>query len=120
VGNPFARSALRRLPTRSMQRLVAATLTIGIFWVLTLSASPQIHEWVHPDADHEDHECAVTLFSGGGCLPTSAPPTLVQAPAYTFRFIAPAEQAKILPPMFAGQQVSERGPPSASAKFSRR
>ena len=41
-------------------------LVVSIFWALTLTVCPELHEWVHPDAGHEDHDCAVTLFSNGG------------------------------------------------------
>ena len=41
-------------------------LVVAILWALTLTVCPKLHEWVHPDADHEDHDCAVTLFSNGG------------------------------------------------------
>jgi hypothetical protein len=41
-------------------------LIVSIFWALTLTVCPELHEWVHPDADHEDHDCAVTLFANGG------------------------------------------------------
>ena len=41
-------------------------LMASIFWALTLTVCPELHEWVHPDAGHEDHGCAVTLFASGG------------------------------------------------------
>ena len=41
-------------------------LVVSILWALTLTVCPELHEWVHPDADHKDHDCAVTLFSNGG------------------------------------------------------
>jgi hypothetical protein len=41
-------------------------LVVSIFWALTLTVCPELHEWVHPDAGHEDHDCVVTLFSNGG------------------------------------------------------
>jgi hypothetical protein len=41
-------------------------LMVSIVWALTLAVCPELHEWVHPDAGHEDHDCAVTLFSNGG------------------------------------------------------
>jgi hypothetical protein len=41
-------------------------LVVSIVWALTLTVCPELHEWVHPDAGHEDHECAVTLFCNGG------------------------------------------------------
>ena len=30
-----------------------------------LAASPAAHHWLHADADHEDHECAITLYAQG-------------------------------------------------------
>jgi hypothetical protein len=41
-------------------------LLVSIVWALTLAVCPELHEWVHPDAGHEDHDCAVILFSNGG------------------------------------------------------
>jgi hypothetical protein len=42
-------------------------LLVGaIFWALILAVCPELHQWIHPDADHEDHDCAVTLFSNSG------------------------------------------------------
>jgi len=29
------------------------------------AASPSIHHWLHADADHADHECAITLYAQG-------------------------------------------------------
>jgi hypothetical protein len=45
-----------------------AVLVASIFWALALAVCPEFHEWVHPDANHEDHDCVVTLFSNGGVL----------------------------------------------------
>jgi hypothetical protein len=41
-------------------------LVVSIFWALTLTVCPELHEWVHPDADHQDHDCAVLLFASSG------------------------------------------------------
>jgi hypothetical protein len=41
-------------------------LIASILLALTLSVCPELHEWLHPDAAHEIHDCAVTLFSSGG------------------------------------------------------
>jgi hypothetical protein len=30
-----------------------------------LAASPEAHHWLHADADHGDHECAITLYAQG-------------------------------------------------------
>ncbi|MDB6114355.1 MAG: hypothetical protein JWQ62_1300 [Lacunisphaera sp.] len=69
---------LRSLPTPA-SRWVAALLAVTI-WVLGLLAvSPQLHAALHSDADHQDHVCAITLFSHGvdvashGAAQVSAP-----------------------------------------------
>jgi hypothetical protein len=56
-------------------------LLASIFWALTLAACPELHEWVHPDADHEDHDCAVTLFANGGTHFLSVDVPYVEKPA---------------------------------------
>jgi len=50
-----------------------------IFTVLfcgLLSSSPALHEIIHPDANDEHHECAITLFAHGHVDLTDGPPTL--------------------------------------------
>jgi len=55
---------------KSLARIVRIGITpmvmASILWAITLALCPAVHEWIHPDADHQDHNCAVTLFSGGG------------------------------------------------------
>jgi hypothetical protein len=57
-------------PRKESVGLVFAGLTplllLSIFWALTLTVCPELHEWLHSDADREDHDCAVTLFANGG------------------------------------------------------
>jgi hypothetical protein len=43
----------------------ALAVLLALFWALTLAASPDLHERVHPDANHEDHDCGATLFLSG-------------------------------------------------------
>jgi hypothetical protein len=114
---------LTRLPAANQQSQrarswIAAVLVVGIFWVLTLSFSPQLHELIHPDAEHDDHDCAagvpmspVTLFLGGGVVSGSVLPNLISGPAFTFLFSTPGEPREILAQLFTGQRVSGRGPP---------
>ena len=39
--------------------------SIAFLWTLALSASPQLHERIHPDANRANHVCAVTLIAAG-------------------------------------------------------
>jgi hypothetical protein len=94
------------------QRWTGVVLVVAIFWALTLSVSPQLHELVHPDADHDDHDCAVTLFLGGGLVHSPFLPSLVAGPLIHFLRQATSPPPDILVALFAGQRISERGPPS--------
>jgi hypothetical protein len=47
------------------RRAVAIVALLHLFALITLAASPSLHEWVHHDSDSCDHECAVTAFVGG-------------------------------------------------------
>ena len=116
--HPLTRFPAANQQSQSARSWIAAVLVVGIFWVLTLSFSPQLHKLIHPDAEHEDHDCAagvplspVTLFLGGGVVSASVLPNLLSAPAFTFLFSIPGEPREILAQLFTGQRVSERGPP---------
>jgi hypothetical protein len=112
---PVAKSATKSLvPDRlgqTAQRSIGALLIVAIFWVLTLTVSPQLHELIHPDADHEDHDCAVTLFLGGGLVHSPLLPSLVAGPPFTFLRHTPNLPSEILAALFGGQLISKRGPP---------
>ena len=99
------------------QRLTGSVLVVATFWALTLTVSPQLHELIHPDADHEDHDCAVTLFLGGGLVHSPLLPSLVVGPLVLFLRHTPSPHPDIFAVLFAGQRVSERGPPVISVSF---
>ena len=102
----------RRAPLiQTGQRWTGAMLVIAILWAVTLTVSPQLHELVHPDADHEDHDCAVTLFLGGGLEHSPLVPSLVVGPLFLLFRQTPNPPRDILAVLFAGQRISERGPP---------
>lgn len=55
---------LKPKPTPALQ-WTAAFCALAV-WVLgLLAANPQLHRTLHGDANHQDHSCAVTLFSHG-------------------------------------------------------
>jgi hypothetical protein len=70
------RSLLRypRLRALLAYAIIAHLLIIG-----AAAASPALHEWMHPDADGPDHDCAITLFVAGACH-DAPPPVLALAP----------------------------------------
>jgi hypothetical protein len=47
-------------------RSLIAVLLIGLVLLLNaMAACPALHELIHKDADHADHQCAVTMFAHG-------------------------------------------------------
>ena len=69
--SPSVKPAAR--PLLSTRCALAALLWVHLLAVLVMTASPRIHHWVHPDADDDDHDCAVMLFIHGatGLVPSS-------------------------------------------------
>jgi hypothetical protein len=72
------------MPVRSDGRFSLGTILLGGFVALSiiiaalLSASPALHEQVHPGGDAASHLCAVTLVGSGHCY--SAVPAPVFCP----------------------------------------
>ena len=91
------------------------SVTICVFaaflWALALSASPQLHQRVHKDANRGEHNCAVTMIASGSCNHAAHPP-LISAPA-------PAPQFSEIPALtpcwvqspFLGACIFEHAPP---------
>ena len=77
--NRFSRSHNRG------RAVVAGLVFAAFFWALALSASPQLHQRVHSDANRGDHTCAVTLLLSGSYDHAKAPP-LVDAPRLQIGF----------------------------------
>ena len=95
-------------------RAFIATVTSAAFlWTLILSASPQLHERIHPDANRADHSCAVTFISSGNVdhAPTAL---LISAPVQTDTFNLPELTPLWVTPLFLLASVFEHAPPANS------
>jgi hypothetical protein len=58
-------SGLQRMVLPAWPHRLFASSAAAIVLVLSVFvASPQLHRWLHPDADQQDHECAITLCAG--------------------------------------------------------
>ena len=47
------------------RRVIAIVLLFHLFALVMLTASPDLHELIHHDADSSDHDCAVKVFLAG-------------------------------------------------------
>jgi hypothetical protein len=90
----------------------ALALILALFWVLALAASPGLHELVHPDAGHEDHDCAVTVFLSGGFGQVVAEPVIVRQPDLKLAYLSPGEIREMAPAGPTTRSILEHGPPS--------
>src|SRR5881398_2339317 len=68
---------------------IAICVSAGFLWALALSASPQLHQRVHKDANRAEHNCAATMIASGSYNHAAYPP-LDTAPV-------PAVQFSIIP-----------------------
>jgi hypothetical protein len=91
---------------------VAAFVSIGFFWALALSASPQLHQRVHKDANRVEHSCAVTMIASGS-YDHSVQVPLVSAlvPAIQFSEIPALTPCWVQSP-FLGACIFEHAPPA--------
>jgi hypothetical protein len=91
---------------------VAVFLTVAFLWTLALSASPQLHERFHPDANRAEHTCAVTFVASGSYDHSmSVPLVAVPAPSCHFSTI-PALDPRWVQSPFLGASIFEHAPPA--------
>jgi hypothetical protein len=92
---------------------VAVLASAAFLWTLALSASPQLHERIHPDANRVDHTCAVTFVASGNFnhAPVSI---LISAPAPIAESAIPELTPCWVGPLFLLASVFEHAPPANS------
>jgi len=92
---------------------VAVCVSAGFLWALALSASPQLHQSVHKDANRAEHSCAVTMIASGSYDHAAHPP-LVSVPVPSVHFSKiPALTPQWVESPFLGASVFEHAPPAA-------
>jgi hypothetical protein len=92
--------------------LVAGFVSAAFFWALALSASPQLHQRVHPDANRVEHNCVATMIASGNYDHAAHPP-LVSAAALVPQFSKiPALTPCWVQSPFLGACIFEHAPPA--------
>jgi len=101
-----------RSPSNNWGRvLVAALLAVAFFFALLLSASPRLHQRIHPDADGVEHNCAVTMIALGSYnYSVHTPLVIAPTPAALFSKI-PALTPQWVESPFFGAHIFEHAPP---------
>jgi hypothetical protein len=102
----FARS------TNHGRACTAILVSAAFVWALALSASPQLHQRVHPDAGRVEHNCAATMIASGSYDHVAHPP-LVSAPVLAIHFSKiPALTPQWVESPFLGACIFEHAPPA--------
>jgi hypothetical protein len=91
---------------------VAVCVFAAFLWALALSASPQLHQLVHKDANRVEHNCAATMITSGSYDHAVQSP-LLDAPATAVQFskIAALTSCWVQSP-FLGACIFEHAPPA--------
>src|SRR6266481_4287766 len=91
--------------------IVAAFVSVGFLWTLALSASSQLHQRIHPDANRVEHNCAATMITSGS-YDHAAHAALVSAPVQALQFSKiPALTPCWVESPFLGASIFEHAPP---------
>jgi len=99
--------------SRNHGRTFVATCVFAAFvWAIALSASPQLHQRVHADANRVEHNCAATMIASGGYDHVTHPP-LVSADTLVPQFSKiPALTPCWVQSPFLGASIFEHAPPA--------
>ena len=93
---------------------IAVCVSAAFLCALALSASPQLHQRVHPDANRAEHNCAATMIASGSYDHVAHPP-LVSAPVLAIHFSnIPALTPQWVESPSLGASIFEHAPPAHS------
>jgi hypothetical protein len=91
---------------------VGVCVFAAFLWALALSASPQLHQRVHKDANLAEHNCAVTMVASGSYDHAANPP-LISAAHLALQFSKiPALTPCWVQSPFLGACIFEHAPPA--------
>ena len=93
---------------------VAVLSSAAFLWTLALSASPQLHERIHPDAHQIEHRCAATFVASGNYDYPPGNALLIRAPVPLGEFDIPTLSPRWIQPVFLIASVFEHAPPENS------
>jgi hypothetical protein len=100
--------------TNRGRAFIAILVSAAFVWALALSASPQLHQRFHTDANRVEHNCAATMIASGNYDHAAHPP-LVSAPISAVQFSKiPALTACWVQSPFLGARIFEHAPPAHS------
>jgi hypothetical protein len=97
--------------TDSWQSALIYLLMANLAVVVVLAASPGLHQLLHRDADHSEHQCAVTVMLSGGSDGSSAPQSFGAVTMPVASGFLPTLASRDVAPLFLSAHVFEHAPP---------
>ena len=96
-------------------RILIATVLVAAFsWTLLVSVSPQLHGYIHDDANRTDHVCAITLIASGSYEHAGQPP-LISGSELDVSFSATTSLTPTwVKPLFLNAHIFAHAPPAYS------
>ena len=92
---------------------IALAALSSFLFAFVLSAAPALHEHLHSDAAHPQHECAITIVESG--VESGAEPLRIAAPQSATLFSTGAALHPVwVPALFLAASVFEHAPPALS------
>jgi hypothetical protein len=99
---------------KGWQSALVCLLVSQLLIIAALVASPHLHQLFHHDADHGDHECAVTVMISGGSDGSLVPQVLDTGAIFRTAFdFSPEIRSHDVAPLFLSAHVFEHAPPLA-------
>ena len=99
---------------RMNRRAAIALAALSSFlFAFVLSAAPALHEHLHSDAAHPQHECVITIVETG-IESGDAPPAVAAPQAVTLSSTVTVLHPVWVPAIFQRSRVFEHAPPALS------
>ena len=96
----------------SMRACIAVFAAGAFLWTLALSASPQLHQRVHRDANRGDHICAVTMVASGNYDHSPSAPLVSVSTLVDQSSSVPALTPQWVESLFLVAGIFEHAPPA--------
>ena len=104
---------LKPRPSIATRLALVGAVVVGLLLASVLAASPELHERLHHDADHQDHVCLVTTLQAGGFEDVLVVIMAVE-PMGKGVATAPLSDVEAVPSFFLSCRVLEHAPPFVS------
>jgi len=103
-----------QLQNPGFRRAVVALVLAHLLLIMAMAASPELHKWIHQDADDDDHDCAVTLFIHGASSDAPVAAVVVAVFAGVFLYVCKILRLDWVENPILSSLILEHAPPACA------